>query len=51
MQSLYTYFMDKSKAAESDCLHVNVEEKLRAQLSQNFCFFFILYHSYKLIKI
>ena len=37
------------------CLHVNVEEKLRVQLSQNLWFFYILYlscyNSFKLIKI
>ena len=43
--------MVKAEAADSGCLHVNVEEKWRAQLSQIFMFFFITsYHSCKLIK-
>ena len=41
--------MVKAKAAESGSLHVNVEEKWRVQVSQNFCFFFTLYGSCKLM--
>ena len=33
MQSLYANCMVKSKAAESGCLHVNVEEKTFASFS------------------
>ena len=51
MQSGYANCMIKSKAADSGCLHVNVEEKWGVQMSQNFYFLFILYHSFKLIKI
>ena len=34
------------KAADSGCLHVNVEEKRKVQLSQNVWFFFLLYDPY-----
>ena len=51
MQSLYANCMVKSKVPEGGCLHVNVEEKWRVQMSPSFCFFFILYHSCKVIKI
>ena len=43
------------KAADSGCLHVNVEEKRRVQLSQNFdsfsSYITAVINSYKLIKM
>ena len=35
MQNVYANCMVKAKAADCGCLHVNVEEKCRVQLSQN----------------
>ena len=47
MQSWYAIAWLKLKlfdsAAESGCLHFNVAEKRRVQLSQNFWFFFLSY--------
>ena len=51
MQSLHANYMVIAKAAASGCVHVNVEEIWRVQLSQNFYFFLFLYHSCKLIQI
>ena len=51
MQNVYANCMVKSKAAESGCLHVNKEEKLRVNDHKTFASFFILYQGCKLIKI